>query len=120
MRVDLYMTELSVENLDESLRWYQEWLGLAIERLDLANGFALLATPTGRLALRVGQPHPEGVGLVFEVADIDQMVRELQSKGLVPIKRTESAEEGYERAVYLDPSGYRVTFFSWKIPKSRK
>jgi catechol 2,3-dioxygenase-like lactoylglutathione lyase family enzyme len=120
MQLNLYMTELTVERLDVSLRWYRDLLGLTVERLDEANGFVLLSTPTGRLALRVGQPHPEGVGLVFEVADIDQTMRELQVRGLVPKKQAVSVEEGYERAVYHDPSGYRITFFAWTSPKSRK
>lgn len=117
MRVELYMTELVVANLDESIRWYQDILGLKLERHDHVNRFALLVAPNGRIALREGLPQPAGVGLVFEVEDLHAVIRELDNLGYLPEKRAESAEESYERAVYCDPSGHRITLFAWKSTK---
>lgn len=104
------MTELAVADFAASLAWYRDRLGLRVLLLDGPNGFALLQGPDGgRLALKAGVPHPGGVTVHFEVADLGA---ELARLG-VPDAPVKASPEGYRRAILRDPDGYAVGLFAW-------
>ncbi len=102
----LYMTELAVADLDASLAFYRDRLGLPVELLDEANGFALLHTG-GRLALKRGTPGG-GATVHLEVADLDAELARLGEPAAV-----KTSDEGYRRAKLTDPDGYAVVLFAW-------
>jgi catechol 2,3-dioxygenase-like lactoylglutathione lyase family enzyme len=108
--VRLFMTELAVSDLAAALAWYRDRLGLRPLLVDRANAFALLQGPNGgRLALKAGVPHPGGVTVHFEVADLGA---ELARLG-VPDAPVKDSPEGYRSAVLRDPDGYAVGLFAW-------
>jgi catechol 2,3-dioxygenase-like lactoylglutathione lyase family enzyme len=102
----LYMAELAVRDLAASLHFYRDRLGLPVELLDEANGFALLHAG-GRLALKHGTPGG-GVTVHLEVADLGAEVTRLGESADI-----KASPEGYRRAVLRDPDGYRVVLFEW-------
>lgn len=102
----LYMTELAVADLDASLRFYRDRLGLPVERLDAANGFALLHAGS-RLALKQGTPGG-GTTIHLEVEGLDAELRRLGEAA-----DAKSSGEGYRRAKLRDPDGYTVVLFEW-------
>ena len=105
------MTELAVADLDASLHFYRDRLGLAVELMDAANGFALLHAG-GRLALKHGPPSG-GATVHLEVADLDAELRRLGEPADI-----KASAEGYRRAVLPDPDGHRVVLFAWDRPGS--
>ena len=110
------MTELRVADLAASVAWYRDRLGLRVELLDAANGFALLGGEGGgRLALKAGPPAPGGVALHFEVADLAAALARAGAAE-APVKES---WEGYREAVIRDPDGYAVGLFGWASPGVR-
>jgi catechol 2,3-dioxygenase-like lactoylglutathione lyase family enzyme len=106
----LYMTELQVSDLAASVAWYRDRLRLRVAHLDGPNGFALLQDDTGgRLGLKAGPPHPGGVTLHFEVADL---AAELARLGAAEAGVKDSPE-GYREAFLRDPDGHAVGLFEW-------
>ena len=104
------MTELVVADLPAAVAWYRDRLGFGVERLDAANGFALLqGTGGGRLALKQGAPGPAGVRLHVEVPDLAAAL----ARAGAAAGPTQASPEGYRRAVVRDPDGYAVTLFEW-------
>ncbi len=106
----LYMVELTVRDLAASLAFYRDRLGLAVELVDEANGFALLHAG-GRLALKRGTPGG-GATVHLEVADVAAELRRLGE----PVE-TKASAEGYRRAKLADPDGHTVVLFEW-VPGS--
>ena len=102
----LYMVELTVSDLGASLAFYRDRLGLAVEVLDAANGFALLHAG-GRLALKRGTPGG-GATVHVEVGDLAAELRRLGEAAEVKV-----SDEGYRRAKLTDPDGYGVVLFEW-------
>lgn len=108
------MTELVVSDLAAALRWYRDALGLAVERLDAAGGFALLSPPSGgRLSLKVGVSVPGGARLHFEVANLVAELARLAALGVQSDGQVKASDEGYRRAILRDPDGYAVVLFEW-------
>ena len=102
----LYLVELTVRDLAASLAFYRDRLGLPVELLDEANGFALLHAG-GRLALKRGEPGG-GATVHLEVADLDAELRRLGE-----VADVKASDEGYRRAKLTDPDGHTVVLFQW-------
>ena len=109
----LYMVEPTVSDLPRSVAWYSDVLGLKLTLPDEAHGFALLEGPAGRISLKRGSPHPGGVRLHFEVADLDAELERIAAFGVRTASAIKSSEEGYRRALLHDPDGYEIALFEW-------
>ncbi len=113
----LFMVELWVQDLSRSLAWYHEILGLEVELLDDARGFALLASGNARLALKVcPSVQVSGVRLAFEVIDLPAEFGRLRSLG-VEISEIEDDLEGFRSSKLIDPDGTLITLFAWNPPR---
>jgi len=112
--VNLFMTELAVSNAAASMAWYRDRLGLEVELFDEVNGFVLLKSKGGRLALKQGTPGTTGVLLHFEVSDLEGELARLIAEGVTVVSPIQASLEGYRRAIVSDPDGYRVGVFQMR------
>jgi catechol 2,3-dioxygenase-like lactoylglutathione lyase family enzyme len=108
-----FMTELAVSDLAASRAWYRDGLGLKDVLVDEANGFVLFECGGGRLAIKRGTPSPGGVTIHFRVADLDETVAMLTTRGLECDGEIKASDEGYRRATFKDPDGYGVIVFEF-------
>jgi len=111
--MDLYLIELTVADLALSLPWYRDRFGLSVERLDEANGYALLAAGPCKLALKQGQPSPGSAKFVFRVDHLEATLQRLAIHNIAPSGPLKTSEEGYRSAKFVDPDGYRLEMFEW-------
>ena len=79
-----FMVELTVSDFARSVTWYRDVLGLKLGLLDEPNGFALLETDGGRVALKRGSPSPTAVRLHFHVPDLAAELARLVTVGVHP------------------------------------
>src|SRR5262245_51508615 len=106
--MNLYLVELTVADWPASLAWYRDRLGLAVERLDEPNQYALLAPGFARIAVKTGVPSPGTTKLVLHVSNLDTVLERLTRHGVVPIGPIKVSPEGYRSARFADPDGHRV------------
>ena len=110
---------LEVNNLEESLQFYQDVLGFQVESHEAAAEPPIASLKSGSFRITLVQQietmlkRGRGVHFVLGVGDVDQFYESLQAK---EIQVTEPRDEGWGgRFVSLqDPDGYRWFFVTWK------
>lgn len=107
---------LAVKDLDKSLKFYHEVIGLPIKRqrrswIDLGTSGALLSLhPASLTAQHIGSSIENGITIGFLVGDVTSAVEELKSKG-VRIHRNIVDRDAGRNAVILDPDDYLISLF---------
>ncbi len=107
---------LAVKDLDKSLYFYHEIIGLPIKNqrrswIDLGTTGALLSLhPASLTAEHVGSSIDNGITIGFLVGDLKSSLEELKSKG-VKIFRDSVDREAGKNAIVSDPDGYLVSLF---------
>ena len=107
---------LAVKDLDKSLAFYHELIGLPIKNqrrswIDLGTSGALISLhPASLTAEHIGSSIDNGITIGFLVGDINSAVEELKSKG-VKIYRGISEREAGKNAIVLDPDDYLISLF---------
>jgi len=107
---------LAVKDLDKSIAFYHEIIGLPIKRqrrswVDLGTSGALLSLhPASLTAQHIGSSIENGITIGFLVGDVTSAVEELKSKG-VRIYRDVVARDAGKNAVVLDPDDYLISLF---------
>jgi lactoylglutathione lyase len=107
---------LAVKDLDKSLAFYHEIIGLPIKRqrrswVDLGTSGALLSLhPASLTAQHIGSSIENGITIGFLVGDVTSAVEELKSKG-VKVYRDVIARDAGKNAVVLDPDDYLISLF---------
>jgi len=107
---------LAVKDLDKSLAFYHELIGLPIKNqrrswIDLGTSGALISLhPASLTAEHTGSSLDNGITIGFLVGDINSAVEELKSKG-VKIYREISEREAGKNAIVLDPDDYLISLF---------
>lgn len=107
---------LAVKDLDRSLEFYHDIIGLPIKNqrrawVDLGTTGALISLhPASLTAEHIGSSIDNGITIGFLVGDINSAVEELKSKG-VKIYREISEREAGKNAIVLDPDDYLVSLF---------
>lgn len=107
---------LAVQDLDKSIRFYHEIIGLPIKNqrrswVDLGTGGALLSLhPASLTAEHVGGSIENGIAVGFLVGDVDSAVAELREKD-VRIYRDVVRREAGKNAIILDPDDYLISLF---------
>jgi len=107
---------LAVKDLDKSVKFYNEIIGLPIKRqrrswVDLGTSGALLSLhPASLTAQHIGSSIENGITIGFLVGDVTSAVEELKSKG-VKIYRDIIDRDAGKNAVVLDPDDYLISLF---------
>ena len=107
---------LAVKDLDKSIKFYNEVIGLPIKQqrrawVDLGSKGALLSLhPASLTATHSGTSIENGVAIGFIVGDVKSAVEELRSKG-VKIYRDVVDREAGKNAIILDPDDYMISLF---------
>lgn len=109
---------LEVNNLEESLLFYQERLGFEIVSQNLAAEPPIARVGGGSLRITLVQQletmlkRGRGVHFVLGVSNVDEFHEKLRASG---VEVTEPRDEGWGgRFVSLqDPDGYRLFFVTW-------
>src|SRR3984957_12966786 len=110
-RPEVRMIVLSTDNLDESLRFYSDTLGLAVKFRDGAQFAALDGGPI-TLALATAADHPiHGQVVVgIKTADVDAAAKAVEASGGGIVKGPyDDAHE--RRAVVYDNKGKGIVFY---------
>ena len=120
MRVTKFLhTRMRVSDMDETLRFYREVLGLDVVEQKVSprgSHLAFLAVPNSEELIELCSFPTSGpvtvqedlVHLAFEVEDLDETVRELQAKG-VPITDGPTQSSSGSRFIFIDaPDGYEI------------
>jgi len=110
---------LEVNNLEESLQFYQDVLGFQMESHEADAEPPIASLKSGSLRITLVQQietmlkRGRGVHFVLGVCDLDHFYESLQGK---QIQVTEPRDEGWGgRFVSLqDPDGYRLFFVTWQ------
>ncbi|KAG2476894.1 MAG: Lactoylglutathione lyase or related enzyme [Nitrosopumilales archaeon] len=107
---------LAVKDLDKSLAFYHELIGLPIKNqrrswIDLGTSGALISLhPASLTSEHIGSSIDNGITIGFLVGDLNSAVEELKSKG-VKIYREISEREAGKNAIVLDPDDYLISLF---------
>lgn len=107
---------LAVKDLDKSLAFYHELIGLPIKNqrrswIDLGTSGALISLhPASLTSEHIGSSLDNGITIGFLVGDVNSAVEELKSKG-VKIYREISEREAGKNAIVLDPDDYLISLF---------
>ena len=107
---------LAVKDLEASLRFYHEVIGLPIKNqrrswIDLGISGALLSLhPASLTAKHIGSSIENGITIGFLVGDVQSAVDELRSKG-VTIYRDIVEKDAGKNAVVCDPDDYLISLF---------
>ena len=113
---DVRMVVLSTDDLDESIRFYTETLGMALKFRDGAHYAALDGgSITVALATAVDHPLPGHVVVGIKTADVDGAAAAIEANGGAIVKGPyNDAHE--RRAVAYDHKGNPLVFYS-PLPK---
>lgn len=107
---------LAVKDLDKSLEFYHELIGLPIKKqrrswIDLGTTGALISLhPASLTDAPVGSSFESGIVIGFLVGDVKSAVEELKSKS-VNIYRDIQEREAGKNAIVTDPDGYLISLF---------
>ena len=107
---------LAVKDIDASLRFYHEIIGLPIKKqrrawVDLGTSGALLSLhPASLTAQHIGSSIENGITIGFLVGDVRSAVDELRQKG-VRIYRDIVEKDAGKNAVIQDPDEYLISLF---------
>ena len=120
----LELVFLEVNNLEESVTFYHQTLGLEIESHQAEAEPPIATLRAGSLRINLVQQvetmlkRGRGVHFVFGLADVDDFYDRLATAG---VEITEPRDEGWGgRFVNLqDPDGYRLFFVAWERPSER-
>ena len=115
---------LEVNNLEESVTFYHQTLGLEIESHQAEAEPPIATLRAGSLRINLVQQvetmlkRGRGVHFVFGLADVDDLYDRLSTAG---VEITEPRDEGWGgRFVSLqDPDGYRLFFVAWERAHER-
>ena len=109
---DVRMVVLSTDDLDESIRFYTETLGMSLKFRDGAHYAALDGgSITLALATAVDHPMPGHVVVGIKTADVDAAAEAIEANGGAVVKGPyNDAHE--RRAVVYDHKGNGLVFYS--------
>jgi lactoylglutathione lyase len=109
---DVRMIILSTDDLDESIRFYTETLGMALKFRDGSHYAALDGgSVTLALATALDHPMPGQVVVGIKTADVDAAARAVESNGGAIVK--DAYNDAHERrAVVYDNKGNGLVFYS--------
>jgi len=109
---DVRMILLSTDDLDESIRFYTEALGMALKFRD-GSHFAAIdgGSVTIALATSIDHPMPGKVVVGVKTADVDAAAKAVEENGGAIVRA--AYDDAHERrAVVYDPQGNGLVFYT--------
>jgi lactoylglutathione lyase len=115
----LLHTRMRVSNMEQTLKFYRDVLGLEVVEQKVSprgSHLAFLAVPNSEELIELcsfpGSGHVQVqedlVHLAFEVADLDDTIQELQTQG-IPITDGPTQTSSGSRFIFIDaPDGYEI------------
>jgi len=127
VRFNKLVPEISVTDIEESLRFYTEILGFKVEYSRPGDRFAFLSLQGSQLMVEeinhnwdtgeLERPYGRGVNLQIEVECVEELLRSLEEHGYQlfrPLKESRYRGDGvvYGQKEFLvqDPDGYLLRF----------
>jgi catechol 2,3-dioxygenase-like lactoylglutathione lyase family enzyme len=127
VRFNRLIPEISVTDIEESLRFYTEILGFEVEYSRPEDGFAFLSLQGSQLMVEeinhnwetgeLERPYGRGVNLQIEVDGVEELLRSLEEQGYPlfrPLKeswyRGDDVVYGQKEFLVQDPDGYLLRF----------
>ncbi|HVQ36198.1 MAG TPA: VOC family protein [Pyrinomonadaceae bacterium] len=116
--VGLDLLVLEVNNLEESVQFYQDQLGFEVKKYTPDSEPPMATLQGGSLRITLAQQletmlrRGRGVNFFFGVDDVDQYYRELSQRGLELHPPTDEGWGGRFITVQ-DPDKYRLFFVTW-------
>lgn len=107
---------LAVKDLDKSVEFYHNIIGLPIKNqrrawVDLGTtGAKISLHPASLTAEHIGSSIENGITIGFLVGDVKSALEELREKGVKVYREIVDREAG-KNAIVLDPDGYLVSLF---------
>ncbi len=107
---------LAVKDLEKSLEFYHEIIGLPIKKqrrtwIDLGSTGALISLhPASLTAEHIESSLESGIVIGFLVGDVKTALDEVKSKGVKVYREIQERQAG-KNAIILDPDGYLVSLF---------
>jgi lactoylglutathione lyase len=109
---DVRMVVLSTDNLDESIEFYTETLGMALKFRDGAHYAAIDGgSVTLALATAVDHPMPGKVVVGIKTTDVDAAAKAIEDSGGA-VARAPYDDAHERRAVVYDNKGNGLVFYS--------
>lgn len=103
---------LKVANMELSVRFYQDVLGLELVYGGAASGFSSLRAPGSEfpiINLQLGNPAVDWGRMIFYVSDVDAFWTHLKQRGFDPDRPADAAWG--ERYFHVhDPDGHELSF----------
>ena len=115
----LEMLFLEVDNLEESIDFYETGLGFKIDQHRPDADPPMTTLSVGRLRLTIAQrPNPmskRGKGIYFflTVEDVDEFYEFLVAGGIETYDPPQDSGWGGRYFAIMDPNGYRLFFVTW-------
>ncbi len=115
---------IAVSNLEESLKFYHEKIGLPIKNkrenwIELAKqGATVILHPASR-PINTGTSIENGIVIGLVVGDVASAVKELKSQNVVIYRDIVDHKVG-KNAIVLDPDKYMISLFEPAPPDSAK
>lgn len=107
---------LAVKDLDKSIQFYNEIIGLPIKEqrrtwVDLGTSGALLSLhPASLTAQHIGSSIENGISIGFLVGDLKSALEEMKTKN-VTVYRDIVEKDAGKNAIILDPDQYMISLF---------
>jgi predicted enzyme related to lactoylglutathione lyase len=109
---------LEVNSIKESIDFYRNQLGLAVDDSDIESDPPMATVRAGNLKIILAEEFKpmitrgRGINLFLSVIDIDEYYQELKSRGMRIDPPTDEGWGGRYITV-KDPDNYRIFFFTW-------
>jgi len=127
VRFNKLVPEISVTDIEESLRFYTEILGFKVEYSRPEDRFAFLSLQGSQLMVEeinhnwdtgeLERPYGRGVNLQIEVECVEELLRSLEEHGYQPFRplkesryRGDGVVYGQKEFLVQDPDGYLLRF----------
>ena len=117
--MELAGVTIYVKDWAAAVTWYRDVLGLPIGPYEPDDEFCMMLAGSGFIGLATDHPeyaqgsHENRMAPSLRVADLDEALATLRSRGVRVDDRIDGEDEGYRLTRIWDPEGNRINLFSY-------